>query len=575
MMPNSIGNVKNRWLIALSAVFIHISIGSVYAWSVFTKPIVDFCQWGFKDVQLTFSIAILFLGLSAAFMGYFVETKGPRKSGTLASVFFGLGLIGTGLAINLKSIYLMYFCYGVIGGIGLGIGYISPVSTLVKWFPDKRGLATGLAIMGFGFASLIASPIIQNLIVSIGLANTFFTLGISYFIIIFISAQYLSPPLQGWIPTGYRTNSNVHKKKPQDYIIQLTANEAARTRRFYLLWIMLFINITCGIALISVASPMGQEICDMTPFQAAMMVGLIGLFNGGGRIIWAALSDYIGRTNIYTLLFSIQLISMFILPMTSNIILFQIFLFLVMTCYGGGFACIPAYIGDLFGTKQLGAIHGYILTAWALSGILAPTLTAWIHEKTGSYSQTMNIFIILFAIALIISFIIRIDIRNLKMKAGIDKEAKVNISRSLNEQDFPAKISETRNVIEFVLHYAQRANLSQDKLNSIELAVEEAALNICKYADLEETAVNLTSYAYCDKGKFLVRIENNTSAFKVSLIDSGKAFNPLTIGTPNLNGSLEDRKLGGLGIHLMRSVVDDIHYSRNNNLNVLTLIINK
>jgi OFA family oxalate/formate antiporter-like MFS transporter len=408
------GKEKNRWLIAASAVGIHISIGSVYAWSVFTKPLTKQLGWSLKDVQFTFSLAILFLGLSAAFLGHFVEKYGPRKAGTLAAIFFGVGIAGSGLAIDMGSLPMLYVCYGVLGGIGLGVGYITPVSSLVKWFPDRRGLATGLAIMGFGFAALVCSPIMARLIDSVGIANTFYILGIIYFILMFSSAQYLAPPVAGWLPKGFKEKVESGKKKIISDLSQLTANEAVKTARFWWLWIMLFINVTCGIAIISVASPMAQEIAGMTPIAAATMVGLMGLFNGGGRIGWASLSDYIGRPNTYTAFFIIQIVAFFLLPTVSNAFLFQLLIFLILTCYGGGFASIPAYIGDLFGTKQLGAIHGYILTAWAAAGLAGPIFASWVRTSTNSYVGTLYVFAGLFAVALIVSLLIRLEIKKLK-----------------------------------------------------------------------------------------------------------------------------------------------------------------
>lgn len=403
------GKTKNRWLIALAAVGIHISIGSVYAWSVFTNPIQEQFGWDLSAVQLTFSIAIVFLGLSAAFMGHFVEKYGPRKSGLVAATFFGAGLIGAGFAINMESIGLLYFTYGALGGIGLGVGYITPVSTLIKWFPDRRGLATGLAIMGFGFSAMIASPIMANLIGSVGLANTFFTLGIVYFIVMICSALYLERP-----PAGYMEDFKTDGKKVSADLSQLTANEAVKTRRFWYLWVMLFINITCGIAILSVASPMAQEIAGLSAAAAATMVGLMGVFNGLGRIGWASISDYLGRPNVYTAFFIIQIASFFVLPSITHAILFQAVLFLILTCYGGGFASVPAYIGDLFGTKQLGAIHGYILTAWAAAGVAGPIIAAWVRETTNSYAGTLYIFGFMFIVALIVSLVIRIDIKQLR-----------------------------------------------------------------------------------------------------------------------------------------------------------------
>lgn len=409
--------VKNRWLIAAAAVGIHISIGSVYSWSVFTNPLREKHDWGLSEISLTFSIAILFLGLSAAFMGHFVERFGPSISGFIASICFGVGLLGAGFADSIGSMYLLYFFYGALGGIGLGIGYITPVSSLVKWFPDRRGLATGLAIMGFGFASLIASPVIARLISVIGISNTFYLLGAVYFVIMFLSSLYLSPPPKDWQPEGMKEVNDKNEKQTKD-LAQLTANEAVKTIRFWALWTMLFINVTCGIAIISVASPMAQDIAGLSAGAAATMVGIMGLFNGFGRIGWASVSDYIGRPNVYTTFFALQTVAFLLLPNVTNAFFFQLLVYVILTCYGGGFASIPAYIGDLFGTKQLGAIHGYILTAWAAAGLVGPLVVSWIRESTNSYSLTLYIFTGAFVVALAISLLIRINIRNIRKESG-------------------------------------------------------------------------------------------------------------------------------------------------------------
>lgn len=405
---------KNRWLIAASAVGIHISIGSVYAWSNFTNPLIEEFGWTSKQVQFTFSLAILFLGLSAAFLGHFVEKHGPRKAGLLAAGFFGAGILGSGLAVNLGSLPLLYITYGVLGGIGLGVGYIAPVSTLVKWFPDRRGLATGLAIMGFGFAAAISSPIMDTLIKSVGTANTFYILGAAYLIIMTLSSLYLEKPPVDWAPAGFKDKVKSGKMKVQQDLSQLTANEAIKTSRFYYLWVMLFINVTCGIAILSAAKPLAEESIGLTTAEAAALVGVLGLFNGLGRIAWASISDYIGRPNTYTIFFASQIVLFMLLPHTKEAILFQIMLAIVYTMYGGGFASIPAFIGDMFGTKQLGAIHGYILTAWAAAGLAGPMFAAWMKDTTGSYATSLTFFAGLFVIALIVSLLIRRDISKLR-----------------------------------------------------------------------------------------------------------------------------------------------------------------
>lgn len=414
---------KNRWLIALSAVGIHISIGSVYAWSNFTNPLIEQFGWSTSQVQLTFSIAILFLGLSAAFFGSFVEKYGPRKSGLVAALFFGTGILGSGFAVGISSLPLLYVFYGALGGIGLGIGYIAPVSTLVKWFPDRRGLATGLAIMGFGFAAAISSPIMEMLITSVGIEQTFYILGASYLTIMVLSSLYLEKPQEGWMPAGFQEKLDTGKVQRKMDLAQLTANEAVKTKRFYYLWFMLFINVTCGIAILSAAKPLAIESIGMTTIQAAALVGVLGIFNGLGRLGWATISDFIGRPNTYTAFFVIQIAMFALLPFTTNALLFQIMLAVVYTCYGGGFASIPAYIADIFGTKQLGAIHGYILTAWAAAGLAGPMFAAYMKDQTGSYEGSLLFFAGLFVIALIISVVIRVDIKRIR---SMDKTSSVN-----------------------------------------------------------------------------------------------------------------------------------------------------
>ena len=414
-MKAKVKKTKNRWLIAASAVGIHISIGSVYAWSNFTNPLIEQFGWSTSQVQLTFSIAILFLGLSAAFLGHFVEKYGPKKAGLFAALFFGTGVIGAGFAVGASSLPLLYLFYGVIGGIGLGVGYIAPVSTLVKWFPDHRGLATGLAIMGFGFAAAISSPIMEVLITSVGLQNTFYILGISYLLIMVLSSLYLEKPPENWSPAGFEEKVKSGKVEKKFDLAQLTANEAVKTKRFYYLWLMLFINVTCGIAILSAAKPLAIDSIGMTTIQAATLVGVLGIFNGAGRFGWAFISDYIGRQKTYTAFFIIQVCLFAMLPFTTSAILFQIMLAVIYTCYGGGFSTIPAYIADIFGTRQLGAIHGYILTAWSAAGLAGPMFAAWMKDTTGSYESSLLFFSGMFVIALVISILIQLDIKKVKV----------------------------------------------------------------------------------------------------------------------------------------------------------------
>lgn len=395
--------MKNRWLIALSAVGIHICIGSVYAWSVLTKPIMEQMGFSLQETTWTFSLAILFLGLSAGFMGTFVEKYGPRISGFTSTAFFGIGMFGTALALYLHSLPLLYICYGVIGGIGLGIGYITPVSTLVKYFPEKRGFATGLAIMGFGFASLIAGPLMQMLTVSFGLVTNFLILGCVYVIIMSVSSAYLAPPMQ-----TVNILDTVKSAAAKPAVRQYTVGEAMKDWKFYALWWIFFTNITCGIGLLAVASPMAQEVVNMSPLAAASMVGVIGMINGFGRIAWSTVSDYLGRRNTYVLFFFIEIFAFYALANTTDAFFFQLLVLIIVSCYGGGFSCMPAYLSDLFGTKQLSAIHGRILTAWGMAGIAGPLLLSFIRETTQSYALCLYVFAGMFIVSLIIAIILKV-----------------------------------------------------------------------------------------------------------------------------------------------------------------------
>ncbi|SFI20739.1 MFS transporter, OFA family, oxalate/formate antiporter [Selenomonas ruminantium] len=389
--------MRNRWLIALAAVGIHISIGSVYAWSVLTRPIMAELGFTLAETTWTFSLAILFLGMSAGFLGRFVEKHGPKKSGLLAMLFFGTGMFGTALALHLHSLLLLYLFYGVIGGIGLGVGYITPVSTLVKYFPQHRGFATGLAIMGFGFAALIAGPVMQALTAKAGLVDTFLLLGAAYMLLMGASALYLKPPVQ---PAGTAKVTQIQHGA--------TAAEAVRTWPFGMLWWVFFVNITCGIGLLAVASPMAQQAAGMDAAQAASMVGLIGLVNGGGRIVWSTLSDYLGRGLTYMAFFALEAGAFYLLAGTSDALAFQLLVFLIISCYGGGFSCMPAYLADIFGTRELSAIHGRVLTAWGMAGVAGPTIVSWFWEHTHSYSATLLFFAGCFVLNFLLAAVLKL-----------------------------------------------------------------------------------------------------------------------------------------------------------------------
>ena len=395
--------MRNRWFIALAAIGLHISIGSVYAWSVLTRPIMADMGFTLSQTTWTFSLAILMLGLSAGFLGSFAEKIGPKKSGLLAMLFWVTGLLDTAYALSIHNLTLLYLFYGIIGGIGLGIGYITPVSTLVKYFPNHPGFATGLAIMGFGFASLIAGPLMQYLVAQVGLVDTFIILGVIYLVIMGASSLYLKAP-----QPKHPTRTTKDKSTMYVHTHGMLANDAMKTWQFRALWWVFFINITCGIGLLSLASPMAQEAIGMTPTAAASLVGIIGIFNGGGRIAWSTISDYLGRAQTYILFFIIEIVAFYLLAQTNSALTFQTLILLIITCYGGGFSCMPAYLADLYGIRQLSTIHGRILTAWGLAGIAGPMLVSYFHEAGYGYTTALECFAALFVLNTIIAIILKI-----------------------------------------------------------------------------------------------------------------------------------------------------------------------
>lgn len=388
-----------RYIIATAGILLHLMLGSTYAWSVYRNPILQETGWDQAPVAFAFSLAIFCLGLSAAFMGNLVEQYGPRLTGTVSAILYASGNMLTGLAIDRKEIWLLYIGYGVIGGLGLGAGYITPISTIIKWFPDKRGMATGFAIMGFGFASLLTSPIAQWLIETEGLVATFYLLGLIYLIVMLFASQLIIKPTAAEIAI-------LDKKRLQNnsYLIEgMTAKEALKTKSFYCLWVILFINITCGLGLISVVAPMAQDLTGMSPEMSAIVVGAMGIFNGFGRLVWASLSDYIERRVTVILLFLVSIIMTISLIFAHSSLIFMISIATLMTCYGAGFSLIPPYLSDLFGAKELATLHGYILTAWAIAALTGPMLLSITVEWTHNYLLTLCVFIVLYILGLMVA----------------------------------------------------------------------------------------------------------------------------------------------------------------------------
>ena len=379
--PWPVADTVNRWLIPVGAVAVHICIGSVYAWSTFNRPfqalLPNAPAW-FSPPYTTYSTALVLLGLSAAFGGPWVERRGPRAAATAAALLFGCGLLIGGIGLALRQSILVFLGMGVIGGMGCGLGYIAPVSTLVKWFPDRRGMATGMAIMGFGGGAAIASPLNVRLMASLGVPTAVMTLAAIYFVVMLIGARILQRPPEGWKPDGWNPPEKISHQK------SLTRNAALRTPQFYLLWTMLFINVTAGIGILAQASPIVQDLFQQTPAQAANFVLLLSIFNLIGRFFWASSSDFIGRRNTYTLFFAAQVGLFLLIPGIAGRggwTLFQTSLFIVVSMYGGGFATIPAFLADIFGPDNVGAIHGAVLTAWSAAAIAGPVIVTELSNR--------------------------------------------------------------------------------------------------------------------------------------------------------------------------------------------------
>jgi MFS family permease len=436
----------NRWLIPPCALATHLCIGQAYAISVFNLPLtqqIGITQSAPEDWKLTqlgwiFTIAIFFLGASAAVFGKWVQAQGPRKSGFVAALCWGIGFLIGALGIHLHQIWLVYLGYGVLGGCGLGIGYITPVSTLIAWFPDRRGMATGMAIMGFGGGALVASPLSVLLMKqfsspsSTGVAETWVVLGLLYLVFMAFGAFGYRLPATGWKPAGWEPSAA--KSGALITKSDVTPEQAVRTPQFWFLWVVLCFNVTAGIGVLGQASAMIQEVFKGTinAGAAAGFVGLLSLFNMGGRFIWASLSDRIGRKATYACFFVLGPILYALVPLSGQIgsvALFVACFCVILTMYGGGFATIPAYLADIFGAKYVSAVHGRLLTAWSLAGILGPVLVNYIREfqiQSGiPKEQAYNVTMYIMAGLLVVAFFANLAVKAVSEK-HVEREREAN-----------------------------------------------------------------------------------------------------------------------------------------------------
>jgi MFS family permease len=424
-----------------------LCIGQAYAFSVFNLPMTKLIgitqsapgDWKLTELGWIFSLAIFFLGASAAVLGRWVEEGGPRRAMFTAALCWAGGFFLSAIGVYLHNLWIIYLGYGVIGGIALGIGYISPVSTLIKWFPDRPGMATGMAIMGFGGGAFIASPLSVWLTsqfstpTHVGVAETFIAMGVIYLCFMMVGAVIVRVPPEGWEPAGYVAPAQGQKLITTENVF---VYQALKTPQFWLIWWVLCLNVTAGIGVLGQASAMSQEMFrgQITAVAASGLVGLFSLFNMAGRFFWSSTSDYIGRKNTYFVFFALGTVLYALVPYTGavgSVSLFVLCYAVIFSMYGGGFATVPAYLRDMFGTRYVGAIHGLLLTAWSMAGIFGPVLVNYIREynvthgvpAAQAYNTTMYVMAALLVVGFICNAFIRaVDARHY-MKASQSKAA--------------------------------------------------------------------------------------------------------------------------------------------------------
>jgi MFS transporter, OFA family, oxalate/formate antiporter len=409
----------NRWIIAVAGIFMQIALGAVYAWSVFRTPLATQFGWTIAEVTLTFTISIFVLGVAAFFGGLWLNRKGPRVVAITGGVLYGLGVFLASFSAN--KLWWLYFSYGLIGGLGLGFAYIVPVAVLVKWFPDRRGLITGIAVGGFGAGALITAPVATYLIQTVGVLDTFAYLGIAYLIVTVVTGFLMQNPPEGWRPAGWTPSAaQVSQRAGGDY----TLSSALRTWQWYALWLLLFLNTFAGISVISQEAPIFQELVGVTAVVAASMVGIASIGNAVGRVFWAWVSDLITRRATFLVMFLLQVLLFWLLAGAHRVGGMTVLTFIVLMCYGGGFGTMPAFAADYFGSKNVGPIYGLMLTAWGTASAVGPLLIAYLRQSTGSYQRPLHIIAGVMAVsALLPIFMSRPRIRALGQSAPGEPEA--------------------------------------------------------------------------------------------------------------------------------------------------------
>ncbi len=379
-----------------------IALGAVYAWSVFRIPLTQKYGWSVLQVTQIFELAIFMVGAAAFVGGLWMKRSGPRIIATVAGICYGLGWVLAGQSGG--NLPLLTLSYGVVGGVGLGLGYIVPITTLIKWFPDKRGLITGLDVAGFGAGALITSPVAEHLISAVGVSETFTLLGFIYFILVSGSAFFLKNPPDGYRPAGW--NPPV-KLQPQSFANDYTLGQALMTWQWYGLWSILFLNTVAGISIISQAAPLAQETTHVSAVAAAGLVGIISIANGSGRFLWAWCSDFIGRRRVFQGMMLTQVVVFFLLSRVHSFGVLAVLASIVLLCYGGGFGTMPAFAADFFGPQNVGSIYGLMLTAWGFAGVCGPALIAHVRQSTGYYTLALEMIAGIMLASALLPFVIR------------------------------------------------------------------------------------------------------------------------------------------------------------------------
>jgi OFA family oxalate/formate antiporter-like MFS transporter len=391
----------NRWGIAAAGLLMQIALGAVYAWSVFRIPLAKESHWSIEEVTFTFTVSIFVLGIACFFGGIWLNRKGPRVVALTGGFLYGLGVFLASFSAN--KLWWLYLSYGVIGGTGVGLSYIVPIAVLVKWFPDRRGLITGIAVGGFGAGALVTAPLATRLIQTVGVWQTFAYLGIAYLVITMATGYFMQNPPDGWEPVGWVPSaSQTAQRAAMDY----TLSGALKTWQWWALWALLFLNTSAGISVISQESPMFQEIAKVSAIAAAGMVGVASIGNAVGRIFWAWVSDALTRRWTFVAMFLLQIGLFWVLPATSSIAILSVLAFIILMCYGGGFGTMPAFTADYFGSKNVAPIYGLMLTAWGTASAFGPLLIAHMRQISASYTSGLHVIAAVMAISIVLPILV-------------------------------------------------------------------------------------------------------------------------------------------------------------------------